>query len=199
MSILALAAGSLLGIPIGVFRAMTPLWLRAPVSATLSVIRSIPLLLLVFWIFLFVQVVLAIPLDPIWVGCIALGLYAMTHISDIVRAGAKAVPKEQIRTAQSLGLSQIQIAMHVIIPISVRVMIPALTSFCTTLFKDSAVVYVIGVIEIMQLGLLESTRDPQNLLYYYALVAAVFFTVNTLGTRLAFKLEQRVKIQGTLS
>ena len=162
-------------------------------------LRSTPLLFLVLWMFLFIQVVLAIPLTPAWIGSIALSLYAMVHISDIVRAGAKAVSQDQIRTAQSLGLSRVQIALHVLIPVSVRVMIPAFTSFATSLFKDSSVCYVIGVIEVMQLGVMESTRNPQYLIHIYAQIAVLFFVVNAIGSRLALRLERRLKIPGTFA
>ena len=112
---------------------------------------------------------------------------------------AKAVSRAQIRTAQSLGLSRLQIARHVLFPVSVRVMIPAFTSFATTLFKDSSVCYVIGVVEIMQLGVMESTRNPSHMTRIYVEIAVIFFVINVIGSRLAFQLEQRLKIPGTLA
>lgn len=199
LSSVSLFVGILIGLPLGAFRVMTPLWIRAPISLILALIRATPLLLLVLWNYLFIQVVLAIPLAPIWIGCISLSLYAMTHISDIVKAGTIAVSKAQKRTARSLGLNSIQIARYVIIPVSVRVMIPAFTTFCTSLFKDSSVCYVIGVIELMRLGVLETTRHPRYMLHYYALVALLFFVVTLIGARLSRLLEHRCKIRGTIN
>jgi polar amino acid transport system permease protein len=199
LSGVALAGGALLGVPLGVFRAVTSLRVHAPVALVLSVVRSTPLLLLVLWSFLFIQVVLRVPLDPLWIGCIALGMHAATHISDIVRAGTLAVSKAEVKTAQSLGLSRLQIATHVLVPVSMRMMIPAFASFGTSLFKDSSVCYVIGVMELMQLGVMATARDPQHLVQYYLIVGLIFFAVSTVGTRLAFRLEQRVKIRGMQS
>ena len=78
-------------------------------------------------------------------------------------------------------------------------MIPSFTSFATTLFKDSSVCYVIGVIEIMQLGVVESTRNPQYMIHYYAASAVIFFVINAIGSHLVSRLEQRIKIPGTLA
>ncbi|MCI5144098.1 MAG: ABC transporter permease subunit [Candidatus Electrothrix sp. AR3] len=199
LSAVSLVVGMLIGLPLGAFRVMAPLWVRAPISLLLALIRATPLLLLVLWNYLFIQVVLVLPLEPLWIGCISLSLYALTHISDIVKAGTLAVSKEQQRTALALGLNSFQIARYVIIPVAVQVMIPAFTTFCTTLFKDSSVCYVIGVMELMRFGVLETTRHPQYILQYYGLVALLFFIVTMSGAGLARLLERRCKIRGTIS
>jgi len=199
LSGVALVVGSLVGVPLGVFRAMTRPSLQAPLSLVLGVIRGTPLLLLVLWTYLLIQVVARVPLAPIWIGCVGLGLYAATHISDIVRAGARAVPREQIRAAEALGLTPLQIAAFVLMPVSLRLMLPALTTFTSSLFKDSSVCYVIGVIELMQLAVLESSRNPRFLLEYYALMAFIFLVVTLVGTRLAARLERRLRIPGIAS
>jgi polar amino acid transport system permease protein len=196
MSFAALLSGILLGIPVGLLRVIAPIWLKAPITLLITLIRSTPLLLLVLWLFLLIQVVFALPLDPLWIGCIALSLYAMTHLSDLVRAGAKAVPKQQIKAAASLGLTQTQIGCYLLLPYALRSMFPAICTFFTSLFKDSSVCYVIGVIELMQLGLLESARHPQNLLINYAFIALIFFTISTTSMRLAYRIEQHIRVKG---
>jgi polar amino acid transport system permease protein len=196
MSFAALLSGILLGIPVGLLRVIAPIWLKAPITLLITLIRSTPLLLLVLWLFLLIQVVFALPLDPLWIGCIALSLYAMTHLSDLVRAGAKAVPKQQVKAAASLGLNQTQIGCYLLLPYALRSMFPAICTFFTSLFKDSSVCYVIGVIELMQLGVLESARHPQNLLINYAFIALIFFTISTTSMRLAYRIEQHIRVKG---
>lgn len=198
LSAFGLVAGAVIGVPLGIFRAYSPFWLRAPVAGVLSILRATPLLLLVLWTFLLVQVVLAIDLAPVWIGCISLALYGLTHISDIIRSGAKAVPESQLRAARAMALSRVSIALHVAAPIAIRTMIPALTTFATTLFKDSSMCYVIGVVELMQIGVFAATRDPGSLLIYYALVAALFLVFGATGTHFAARLERRMKIRGTV-
>ena len=194
-----LSAGILFGFPIGVFRALAPTWMHAPLTVVLALLRATPLLLLILWLYLFVQVVLAAELEPVWIGAIALGLYSIVWVSDAVVAGARAVPQEQVRAARALGFGAFGVARHVIVPISWRVMIPALTSFATTLFKDSSFCYVIGVIELMQLGVFRAAREPSHILETYAVVGLLFFVFALAGTRLAALLETRARIRGLLA
>jgi ABC-type amino acid transport system permease subunit len=69
LSAIALLGGGLIGLPLGIFRATARPSLLAPVSLVLTVIRGTPLLLLVLWTFLLVQVVAAASLAPVWIGC----------------------------------------------------------------------------------------------------------------------------------
>ncbi len=199
MTGVALLLGVLAGIPLGVFRGLAPFWVHAPVSGVLALVRATPLLLLVLWLYLLIQAVMAIHLAPVWIGCLALALYAATNVSDIVRAGTRAVKPGQLRAARSLGLNRLQIARHVVVPVAVRVMAPALTSFATALFKDSSVCYVIGVVELMQLGVFTATRQPRMLLEVYGLVALLFFAVSVTGTRFADRLERRARMRGMVA
>ncbi|MFO5234668.1 hypothetical protein RCL33_24795, partial [Salmonella enterica subsp. enterica serovar 1,4,[5],12:i:-] len=70
----ALLAGCVLGIPLGVVRSTTSIWVYAPLAVLLAIIRSVPLLLVVLWLFIFLQGVCGLRLDPIWIGCLALSL-----------------------------------------------------------------------------------------------------------------------------
>ena len=199
LAAIALGGGSLLGVPIGLVRGLAPWWASAWLNVPLALIRSTPLLLLVLWLYLLIQAVLALPLAPVWIAAIALGLYSLTHISDIVRGGVKAVGEPALRSARSLGLTRIQICRNVIAPIALRAMSPALTSFATTLFKDTSVCYVIGVVELMQLGAFTVGRDPGMLLQTYALVGLLFFVVSAGGTQLAAALERRSRLKGMVA
>ena len=91
------------------------------------------------------------------------------------------------------------VARFVLVPIAFRVMVPALTTFATSLLKDSSVCYVIGVVELMQLVVLESSKNPAYLLELYCLMALFFLIINGVGTRLAARLERRMAIPGALS
>jgi len=196
ISITAIFFGALIGIPIGLGRVILPYWTIAPITLFLSIIRATPLLLLILWLFILIQVLLNSSLEPLWIGCIGLSLYAMTHLSDLVRAGAKSVAKEQIDAARSLGLNELQVARFILSPIALRTMFPAFCSFFTSLFKDSSICYVIGVIELMQLGVLESTRNPTNIIQNYFVIALIFLVVSMSGTRLGYKLEKKINIKG---
>src|SRR6185295_5776184 len=111
-----LACGIVIGIPLGVVRGMAPPWMHAPVTAILALVRATPLLLLILWLYLFIEVVLSLRLSPTWIGAIALGLYSATWISDAFLAGTRAVPADQIRAARALGFGSLGVARHVVVP-----------------------------------------------------------------------------------
>jgi polar amino acid transport system permease protein len=199
LTFFGLACGVVIGVPLGVLRGMAPPWMHAPFTAIFAVVRATPLLLLILWLYLFIEVVLSLRLSPNWVGAIALGLFSATWISDAFLAGTRAVPPDQIRAARALGFGSLGIARYVIVPIAWRAMLPTLTSFATTLFKDSSFCYVIGVIELMQVGVFKAAREPSRVVEIYTVVGLLFFAFAFAGTRLAARLERRARIRGLLS
>ena len=84
-------------------------------------------------------------------------------------------------------------------PIALRVMMPALVSFATTLFKDSSFCSIIGVNELMQLGLFRAAREPGQILLIYGEIGSLFFVFAFAGTRLAAALERHARIRGLLA
>ncbi|MBR0965671.1 ABC transporter permease subunit [Bradyrhizobium diazoefficiens] len=195
----ALLAGCVLGIPLGVVRSTTSIWVYAPLAVLLAIIRSVPLLLVVLWLFIFLQGVCGLRLDPIWIGCLALSLYATTHVSDIVRAGTLAISPNHLRAARAMGLGWYSINLHVVGPLALRTATPALATFAATLLKDSSVCYVIGVIELTQLVVFASTQHPDSLLSYQLAGALLFFAVSVASMRISYWFERRHRIAGTLS
>ena len=199
MSAVALVFGGLVGIPVGVIRSTTPIWVYAPLALVLGIIRSTPLLLVVLWLFIFLQAVCGLRLDALWIGCIALALYGATHVSDIVRAGTLAIPPTHLKAAYAMGLRWHSVNLWVVAPIALRTSAPAIATFAATLFKDSSVCYVIGVVELTQLVVFASTRHPGSLLQYQLAGAMLFFLVSLTFMRLAFRFEKTRRIAGTLS
>jgi polar amino acid transport system permease protein len=195
----ALLIGGILGVPIGIVRSTTPVWVYGPLALPLAIIRSTPLLLVVLWLFIFLQAVCGLRLDSIWIGCIALALYATTHVSDIVRAGTLAISPTQLRAARALGLRWYSINLHVVAPIALRTAAPALATFAATLLKDSSVCYVIGVVELTQLVVFASTQHPESLIEYQIAGALLFFSVSVVCMRIAYRFEGSRRIAGTLS
>ena len=198
MSAVALVIGGLIGVPLGVVRSTTSIWVYGPVALVLAVVRSTPLLLLVLWLFIFLQAVCGLRLEPLWIGCIALALYGATHISDIVRAGTLSIPSNLIKTAYAMGLRWPSVSLWVVGPIALRTSAPAIATFAATLFKDSSVCYVIGVVELTQLVVFASTRHPEALLQYQLAGAALFFLVSLTFMRIAFRFERTHRIAGTM-
>jgi polar amino acid transport system permease protein len=95
--------------------------------------------------------------DPFWYGIIALTITYGAYMAEVYRAGIEAVPGGQVEAARSLGMSHGQAMRYVIVPQAVRKVIPPLLNDFIALTKDTALVSVIGLVEVVQAG-----RDVQS-------------------------------------
>lgn len=145
-------------------RALAPVrWLTI---AYIDVFRSVPLLLIVLIIFgsfgaLTVDGVLpesiGIPRffglpDPFWYGTLAITLTYGAYMAEVYRAGIEAVPHGQMEAARSLGMSHAQGMRYVVAPQAVRLVIPPLLNDFIALMKDTSLISVIGLLEVVQVG-----------------------------------------------
>lgn len=98
-----------------------------------------------------------------WSAVVALCVYAAAYQAEIVRAGIIAVPKGQLEAALTTGLSRYQAMRHIVLPQAFKMMMPSFVSFFVSLFKDTSVTYIIGVIELTQAGIIVSQRQPDKM------------------------------------
>jgi polar amino acid transport system permease protein len=95
--------------------------------------------------------------DPFWYGVMALTITYGAYMAEVYRAGIEAVPEGQMEAARSLGMSHGKAMRYVIVPQAVRKVIPPLLNDFIALMKDTALVSVIGLVEVVQAG-----RDVQS-------------------------------------
>lgn len=141
-------------------RAFTPVRLLS--ISYIDAMRGIPLLLVILLIsgslpFLPLPESLRIPQwlgkpDPFWYGVMALTLTYGAYMAEVYRAGLDAVPFGQVEAARSLGMNHSQAMRHVIVPQAVRKVIPPLLNDFIALMKDTSLVGVIALIEVVEAG-----------------------------------------------
>jgi polar amino acid transport system permease protein len=156
-------------------RSSSPL-LQFPARAYIDVIRSAPLLLIIFWFIFFLPRVTGVPVSPFAAGQIALVAYFATHVAEIMRAGIQAVPRGQSEAGLGAGLSQFQVYRYILIPQAVKNMIPALVSRFVALLKGTSLVYIIGVIEFFRAATIVNNREYASI-EIFAFVAIVYFAL----------------------
>lgn len=132
---------------------------------------------------LFVQVLiiyfgLGLDLTPFTAGIIALGINASAYVAEIIRGGLNAIPQGQWEAATVLGYSQRQTLWLLILPQTLRLVIPSLTNEATTLIKESSILMAIGVSELTKVGRDIVARELQPITVYL-LVAALYFAMTT--------------------
>jgi polar amino acid transport system permease protein len=194
LGVTAIALG--FGLTFGTFLAIIRVYGNQAVSrliaAYVSVIRSLPhILLLLIIYFLIARIV---NLTPFWAGSVSLAIISSAYQSEIVRGAILSVPVGQMTAARSIGMTRIQAIRHVVIPQAIRHMIPPWSNEAAIVIKDSSLVYILGVPEIMRQAQYYSGRNPTKPFNAYLAVAVVYFVLTFITNRGLDALEKRIRI-----
>jgi general L-amino acid transport system permease protein len=121
----------------------------------IEVIRGTPLIALLFmgWLVLpfFLPVGFPIP-DRVWRAVVILILFTAAYVAEIVRGGLQSVPRGQYEAAQALGLQPWKVTRLIVLPQALRNVIPAMVGQFISLYKDTSLVFIIGVLEILRVA-----------------------------------------------
>jgi polar amino acid transport system permease protein len=193
ISWLALVLGALLGAIVGVGRTSRWTALQACAMAYTELFRSIPILVLLFFVYFGVPLVVRISLSAFAAATIALMLEASSYMSEIVRAGIESVGRGQWEAAFSSGMRLQQVMRYVVGPQAIRVMLPPSVGVYIATLKDSSLAAVIGYVELTQAGLLvrEATQNSFTVL---SVVAVLYFVINYMISLGGVVLERRFRI-----
>jgi arginine/lysine/histidine transport system permease protein len=142
--------GLILGILLALCKIGTIKPLRWFAAFYTSIFRGTPLVLQLMLIYYAVPQVLDIQIDPILAAIIAFGLNSGAYISEIIRAGINAVDKGQMEAAKALGIPYAKMMKDIILPQAMKNILPSLMNEFITLNKESAIVTVIGALDIMR-------------------------------------------------
>lgn len=166
-------------------------WFWWPCRIVVEVIRGTPLLLQIFYAY-FVLPRMGVGLTPMQAGVLALSINFGCYISEVYRAGIEAVPRGQVEAGRTLGLSHGQVLRKIVLPQAVRIVIPPLGNYLLTLFKDTALLSTISIVELLFATNLVAAN---NFLYVQMYtMAAVMYLIISLPSSFALRiLERRMK------
>lgn len=182
--------GTVLGVAFGVFRFQVGPWWAAPLTFVLDVFRSIPLLIQLVLAMAFVKTVLGFRISGFGVACGVLSLYTAAYCAEIVRGGIESVPPTIRRAARSLGLTWRQDMTHIVLPLATRVALPSWIGLALGVMKDSALVYIVQVTELLKTTQILITR-LQEPLFLLMICGAFYFLISFPLARLGGYLERR--------
>src|SRR5690625_3824816 len=115
-----------------------------------SIFRGTPLILQLMIIYFAVPQLFAYDITPYLSAVLAFGLNSSAYVSEIIRAGILAVDRGQTEAAQALGVPYREMMLHIILPQAIKNILPALINEFITLTKESAIVSVIGYLDLMR-------------------------------------------------
>jgi His/Glu/Gln/Arg/opine family amino acid ABC transporter permease subunit len=127
--------------------------------------------------------------SPFEAAIIGLGLNGAAYLAEIYRAGIESIHRGQMEAALSLGLTPWRAMRYIVLPQALRTMLPPITNFAIVLLKDTAIVFAVGVVEIMALARNLVTETLQSAVIY--LIAGLIYLCMTIPmARLAAHLER---------
>jgi polar amino acid transport system permease protein len=195
---LTLASG-LVGVALGVLAALAKLAPLPPVRWVADfyvwVVRGTPLLVQVLFVFLALPMVVPwIQLSDFNSAVVALAVNVGAYNAEAIRAGILAIPKGQTEAARSLGLSPLQTFRDIIAPQAFKVALPPLVNNIVALLKDSSLAYVIGVVELSNIGNRVQAATFQPVPVFMA-TASIYLILTTVLTQISGAIEQRLDIE----
>jgi len=181
---------SLIGaIPVALARLSNYRLIRWAVTIYVNVFRATPLLIQLIYIY-YALPVFGIRLSPFIAGLVGLSLHYIPFIAEVYRSGIQAIPQGQRDAAQALGLSRWLINRKVIFPQAFRIVIPSLGNFFVSLVKDTSLLSVLTVTELVFSGELIAART-YDYFTEYTLVFVFYLALGSLAIWLVQVVERR--------
>ena len=192
---ISLLLGCFLGLLVGIGR-LNPArrFIYGICTAYVAAIRGTPLLVQLFILF-FGLPHFGLLLPAFLCGVLGLGVYSGAYVSEIVRGAIQSIDKGQMEAARSIGLSSSQAMLEVILPQAVLRMIPPLGNEFIALIKNSALVSLLTIHDLMHEGQKIISISYRSLEVYLA-IALIYFVLTGITTLALRKLEQHLKAGG---
>ena len=165
-------------------------WLTAPIHVYVELFRCTPVLVQIIWFFFALPIVIQVDL-PGWLAAgIGLTLYMGCFATEIFRGGIISIDKGQWQAARAIGMTYREMMQHVILPQAVRRMVPPFVNQSVIQFKNTALLYVVAVPDMMYTGYLV-VADTYRPLEVYTGVAVAYFVLLYPITQWGKRLEAR--------
>jgi glutamate/aspartate transport system permease protein len=201
LTALAMTGGIIFGTLLAMMRLSRFRVLAWVAGAYVNLMRSIPLVLVIFWFFFLVPYIGAWILrepNPIKVGAfysalITFTMFEAAYYCEIMRAGIQSIPRGQVWSGYALGLNYWQTMAKIILPQAFRNMVPVLLTQTIILFQDTSLVYVISATDFLGAASKVANRD-YRLVEMYSFVAVVYFVISYSLSTVVKQLQGRIAI-----
>jgi len=201
LTALAMVGGIVLGTLLALMRLSSNRLISGVASSYVNLIRSIPLVLVIFWFYFLVPYIAAWVIgadEPVKVGAFSSALitfimFEAAYYCEIMRSGIQSIPRSQVWAGQALGMNYRQTMGSIVLPQAFRNMIPVLLTQTIVLFQDVSLVYVLSIPDFVGAASKIAQRDGR-LVEMYVFVAVVYFVLCYALSFLVKRLQKRVAI-----
>lgn len=151
VSFLALLLSIILGVVVGVIATGKIKALKAITRIYVELFQNTPLVIQIFFLYYGLPH-LGIRLDIFTIGVLGIGVYHGAYMSEVVRGGILSVPKGQFEASSSQGFTYIQQMRYIIVPQTIKIILPPLTNQMVNLIKNTSVLLIVGGVELMSVA-----------------------------------------------
>jgi polar amino acid transport system permease protein len=160
--------------------------------AFVSVIRAVPVLLIIFWTYLFLPVITGVPISGFATIVAAITIYQTAYLSEVFRAGIEALPPGQVEAGRSLGLKYWPIMLRIVLPQVLVNTSPGILNVLIVIVKETSLGYMVGLGELTLTASHVNSLTLTRPLEVFAILSLMYFVVCYGLGRIVKRLEGKV-------
>jgi len=191
VTVLSIIFALMIGLFVGLGRISRITLINRICTVYVEIIRGIPLLVQLFYIYY--ALAKFVMIMDITAAVIAMSVCYGAYISEIFRAGIQSIPKGQMEAALALGLSRTRAIYRIILPQTIKVVLPPIGNEFIALLKDSSLVSILAVSDLLRRGR-EYASTTFNYFETYTVIAIIYLIMTLFFSRLVGYMEERMKI-----
>lgn len=195
ISLISVAISIVLGLVVGALMTSENKLLRAVLRVYLEIVRIMPQMVLLFIVYFGTTRVFGWNFTPEASAIFVFCFWGIAEMGDLVRGSLKSIPRIQYESAAALGLNTVQIYYYIILPQTIRRLIPLSINLVTRMIKTTSLVLMIGIVEVLKVAqqIIEANRNssPNAAFGIFGVVFLMYFIVCWPISRLAAYLEKR--------
>ncbi len=181
LTFLALIGGIIFGTLLALMRLSGFALLAWPSMIYVNLIRSVPLILVIFWFYFLIPLLIGRPIGGFYSALIAFIIFESAYYAEIIRSGIQSVRRGQIDAGKSAGLGYWSIQRFIVLPQAFRNMTPILLTQAIILFQDTSLVFVVSLRDFMTASAIVA-RTEGRLVEMYVFAALVYFVICFAGS-----------------
>jgi len=191
IGIAALVVGIVLGLLLALCRLSSFVPIRLLAIAYIDFLRGIPILVILLWVYYGFPILLGVNFTAMQAAIIGLGGSYAAFLAEIFRSGIQAIPVGQREAGRTLGLSRWHITVYVVLPQAFRIIVPPLGNTMISMLKDSSLVAILAVEDMMRVTM-TAAAETYRPLELYAAVAVYYYLMTLVTARVVNLVERRL-------
>ncbi len=195
VTIVSICFALVIGLFAGLGRISQRAWVNRIATVYVEIIRGIPLLVQLFYIYYALGPLLKLQGPP--AAILAMSICYGAYMAEIFRAGIQAIPKGQMEAALALGMSRTTAMRKIIIPQTIRVILPPIGNEFIALLKDSSLVSILAVSDLLRRGR-EYASTSFRYFESYTVIALIYLVMTLFFSRLVAAMEERLRHRGNV-